>query len=232
MSSVEGTPLSQYRTVRRTRVLGVAALAGALVGGGLAVLVLAMSPAQAGLITIPVTCSNDKVVLDQDDTDYELDGNCGVVEITASRTHVTMPTAQRLIVRGTGNVVVAKPIDVVIVKGHGNKVALPSARVLRLTSPGSVLAAEGLVEDVYLGRKRGTVTADQISELRAAGRGHDVRARRGFDAVVPGNRSDVRFRRLDEVNLRGDHNAVTVKRGKTEVRNSGSGNRVRVHRRG
>ncbi len=224
--------MSQHRTVRRTRVLGVAALTGALVGGALAVLVVATSPAQAGLITIPVSCSNDKVVLDRDDTDYELDGNCGVVEITASRTHVTMPTAQRLIVRGADNVVEAKPIDVLVIKGHDNAVALPSARVLKLTSPGSVVSADGLIEDVRLGRKRGTVTADRITDLRAAGRGHDVQARRGYDAVAPGDRSDIRFRRLGTVNLRGDHNAVTVTRGSTEVRNSGSSNRVRVHRRG
>lgn len=224
--------MSQHRTVRRTRVLGMAALSGALVGGALAVLVVATSPAQAGLITFPVSCSHDKVVLDRDDTDYELDGNCGVVEITASRTHVTMPTAQRLVVRGTGNVVEAKTIDVVIVKGHENTVALPSARVLRLASPGSLVATEGLLEDVRLDRRRGTVTADRISDLRVAGRGHDVRARRGYDAAVPGHRSDLHFRRLETVTLRGDHNAVTVTRGSTEVRNSGTGNRVRVHRRG
>jgi hypothetical protein len=198
----------------------------------LAALVVATSPAQAGLIAIPVTCSGDKVVLDVDDADYELSGTCGVVEITASGTHVTMPAAQRLVVRGTGNAVEAKPIDVVVVKGHGNEVALPSARVLRLASPGSVVAAEGLLEEVSIGRRHGTVTADQISDLRVAGRGHDVRARRGYDAAVPGDRNDLDFRRLDDVVLRGDHNTVTVTRGSTEVRNSGTANRVRVNRRG
>ena len=208
------------------------ALAGALVWGTLAALVVATSPARAGLIAIPVSCSSDKVVLDVDDADYELSGTCGVVEITASGTHVTMPAAQRLVVRGTGNVVVAKPIDTLVVRGHGNEVALPSARVLRLASPGSLVAAEGLLEEVSLGRKRGTVTADQITDLRAGGRAHEVRARRGYDATLPGDRNDIDFRRLDEVVLRGDHNAVTVTRGSTVVRNSGSGNRVRVNRRG
>jgi len=228
--------LSQHPAIRRTRVLGsprlAGALAGALVGGILAAMVVATSPAQAGLITIPVNCSGDKTVLDVDDADYELNGTCGVVEITASGTHVTMPAAQRLVVRGTGNVVDAKPIDTVVVKGHGNKVALPSARVLQFASPGSVVAAEGLLEDVSLGRKRGTVTAGQISDLRVGGRGHDVRARRGYDAAIPGNGNDVEFRRLDQVVLRGDHNALTVSRGSTGVRNSGTDNRVRVNRRG
>jgi len=210
----------------------VAALAGALVGGALAALVVATSPAQAGVVTIPVNCSGDKVVLDVDDADYELSGTCGVVEITASGTHVTMPAAQRLVVRSTGNVVEAKTIDTLVVRGHGNEVSLPSARVLRLASPGSLVAAEGLLEDVSLGRKRGTVTADQISDLRVGGRGHDVRARLGYDAAIPGNGNDVEFRRLDRVVLRGDHNALTVSRGSTVVRNSGTDNRVRVNRRG
>ena len=66
--------MSQHPAVRRTRVLGtplmVGALAGALVGGTLAALVVATSPAQAGPIAIPVSCSGDKVVLDIDDADY------------------------------------------------------------------------------------------------------------------------------------------------------------------
>ena len=228
--------MSQHPTVRRPRVLGapllVGALAGALVGGTLTALVLVATPVQAGLFAIPVACSSDKVVLDVDDADYELSGTCGVVVVTASGTHVTMPAAQRLVVRGTGNVVEAKPIDVVVVRGRGNEVALPSARVLRLASPGSVVAAEGLLEDVSLGRKRGTVTADQISDLHVAGRGHDVRARRGYDVAVPGDRNDLDFRRLGSVVLTGDHNAITVTRGSTAVRDSGSDNRVRVNRRG
>lgn len=193
---------------------------------------LLATPAQAGLLTIQVSCSGDKVVLDVDDADYELSGTCGVVEVTASGTHVTMPAAQRLVVRGTGNVVEARPIDTLVVKGHDNRVALPSARVLRLASPGSLVAAEGLLEDVSLGRKRGTVTADQISDLRVGGRGHDVQARRGYDATVPGDRNDLDFRRLQGLTLSGDHNAATVTRGSTEVRDSGSDNRVRVNRRG
>lgn len=129
--------MSQHRTVRRRRLPGtplwIGALIGALVGGALAALVVAGSPAQAGLLTIPVACSTGKVVLDVDDADYELHGTCGVVE--------------------------AKPIDVLAIKGHGNQVALPSARMQRLTSPGSVVSAEGLLEDVALGRGRGTVPA-------------------------------------------------------------------------
>lgn len=228
--------MSHHPVTRRPRVLRaplvVGALAGALVGGTLAALVVATSPAQAGPATVPVRCSTDKVVLAADDTDYELSGTCGVVEVTASGAHVTMPAAQRLVVRGTGNVVVARPIDTVVVRGHGNEVSLPSARVLRLASPGSLVAAEGLLEDVRLAAERGTVTADQISDLRVAGRGHEVRARRGYDAAVPGNRNDVDFRRLDEVVVRGDRNAVTVTRGSTAVRDLGTGNRVRVNRRG
>jgi hypothetical protein len=218
------------RTVGAPVVTG--ALAGALVGALVTALVLAASPAQARIGAIPVACSTDKVVLDIDDADYELSGTCGVVEIIASGTHVTMPAAQRLVIRGTGNVVEAKPIDTLLVRGHDNAVTLPSARVVEVTSPGSVVRAEGLLEDVSLGRKRATVTADQVTELQASGRGHDVSARRGYDARVPGDGNVLVFRRLDSVVLRGDRNAVTVTRGATEVRDSGTANRVRVNRLG
>lgn len=225
--------MSQHPTPRRRdgapRWLG--ALAGALLGGSLAALVVAASPAQAGVVAIPVNCSTDKTVLDVDDADYVLNGTCGVVEITASGTQVTMPAAQRLVVRGAGNVVEAKPIDTLVIKGHGSQIALPSARVLRLASPGSRVVAEGLIEEVSLAGRRGTVTADQISTLRVAGRGHDVRAQRGYDVALPGDRNDLDFRRLGSLTLTGDHNAVTVTRGATVVRDSGSDNRVRVNRR-
>lgn len=228
--------MSQHPTIRRPRSVGApvvtGALAGALLGAALTALILAASPAQAGLGAIPVSCSSDKVVLDIDDADYELSGTCGVVEITASGTHVTMPAAVRLVVRGTGNVVESKSIDSVVVRGHDNAVTLPSARVVELTSPGSVLRAEGLLEEVTLGRKRATVSADQVTELKVTGRGHDVRARRGYDARVPGDGSDLTFRRLDSLVLRGDRNVVTVTRGTTEVRDAGTANRVRVNRRG
>ena len=49
---------------------------------------------------------------------------------------------------------------------------------------------------------------------------------------MAGNGIDATFRKLDRVVLTGDRNTVTVKRGATEVRNSGSDNRVRVNRRG
>lgn len=228
--------MSPHRTAPRSRVLSAVlvrgALVGALVGGTLAALVVATSPAQAGLVAIPVNCSEDKVVLDVDGADYELHGTCGVVVVAASDTHVTMPAAQRLVLRGADNVVEAKPIDTLVIRGHGSQVALPSARVLRLASPGSVVTAEGLIEEVSLGRKRGTVTADQISDLRVTGRGHVVRAGRGYGVTLAGNRTDLDFRRLRSLTVTGDHNSVSVTRGSTEVRNSGSDNRVKVNRRG
>ena len=97
----------------------------------------------------------------------------------------------------------SRSIDTLVVKGHDNRVTLPSARVLRLASPGSVVDAEGLLEEVSLGRRHGTVEADQISGLRVGGRGHDVKARRGYDVTVPGDRSDLDFRRLRSVALTG-----------------------------
>lgn len=217
-------------TARPLPIRGIAALAGALVGGLVAALVLVAAPAQ-GQVAVPVNCSNGTVVLEWDDTTYDVDGTCGIVKVHADNTVVDMPSATRLVVRGQGNQVVAHPVDNVRVFGHDNRVELPSTRVLRLASPGSVVAVEGLVEVARLGRHGATLTADRIADARISGRGHDVRARRGVDAQIDGNRNQLALRRLDALVVVGDRNRVTVRRGETRVDVEGTGNRIRVARR-
>jgi hypothetical protein len=64
-----------------------------------------------------------------------------------------------------------------------------------------------------------------------AGRGHEVRARRAFTVRVPGAHSSLGFRRLDTLQVSGDANTVRVRRGRTQVSDSGHRNAIRVHRR-
>lgn len=203
--------------------------AGALVGTLLATL-LVLTPAQA-LVAVPVDCGTDKVVLEVDHLSYDLEGTCGVVVVDADDTTVSLPSAVRLVVLGDRNSVVAGPLTRVVVKGQDNRVSTPSVRSLRLASPGSVVAVEGLVEKAVLARRRGTVRADRVTELRVSGRHHRVRGGRGYDALVEGHANQLAYRRLEELVVVGNRNEVRVRRGATAVRIHGSDNRIRVHRR-
>lgn len=223
-------PHHRTDTTSPLRIRGAAALAGALVGGLVATLVLLVAPAQ-GQVAVPVNCSNGTVVLEWDDTTYDVDGTCGIVKVHADNTIVNMPSATRLVVRGQGNRVTAKPVDNLRVFGRDNRVELPSTRALRLASPGSVVAVEGLVEIARLRKRGATLTADRITDARISGRRHDVSARRGHDARIEGHRTRLALRRLETLTVVGDRNRVTVRRGQTEVAVDGTGNRIRVNRR-
>jgi hypothetical protein len=216
---------------RSLRIRALAALAGGVAGGVVAAPVIAANPAH-GVLALPVNCEVGKVVLEHDGLAYDLRGNCGVVVIAADDTDVTMPTARRLVVRGQGNEVVAKPLTRLVVRGHDNTVTTPTVRHLRLASPGSRVRVEGLLEQARLRKRAGTVTADQVTDLRIRGDRHRVLARRGYDAQLAGDRNRVGYRRLDELAVTGDANRVRVRRGSTEVRVEGRHNRIRVNRRG
>lgn len=212
---------------RSLRGRGVAAgLAGALVATSL----LVALPARGG-VAIPVDCSTDTTVLRMDGVAYDLEGPCGVVKILADDAEVSMPTATDLVIRGHGNVVVAKPLTRVVVRGHHNRVSTPSARSLRIASPGSSVVVSGLLEKAVLDRRGATVRADQVTVLRIDGNGHRVRARRGYHARLEGNRNDLDYHRLGRLVVNGDHNEALVRRGRTAVRVDGDRNRIRVNRR-
>lgn len=217
-------------TVRPARIRALSALAGAVAGGLVTALVLAAVPAQ-GQVAIPVNCSNDKVVLEWDHMSYDLEGTCGVVVVAADHTTVSMPSATRLVVRGHGNDVEAKTVTALVVRGRDNQVASPSVRRVRLSSPGSTVDVEGLVEQAVLRRDAGHLTARQVTALVVRGAHHQVRARRGYDVRLPGDRNRIAFGRVDDLVVTGDRNVVRVRRGSTDVDDAGSHNRVRVNRR-
>lgn len=191
---------------------------------------LVAAPAQSD-VAIPVSCNSDKVVIEWDDLSYELSGTCGVVVIEASNVHVTMPAAVRLVVKGRHNTIDAKPLTTLVVRGAGHDIATPTVRYLRMASPRTTLAVEGLVEDAELARRNGHVSADQITDLLVTGNAYDVHARLGYDARVEGDGNVLGYRRLEDLSVTGDHNSVVVRRGETSVRDRGSDNRVRVHER-
>ncbi|GAA1475614.1 hypothetical protein GCM10009623_00600 [Nocardioides aestuarii] len=217
-------------TDRPGRVWLTGALAGAAVGGLLAVVAVVSSPAQA-VGGIPTPC-DDNVTLRLDDVTYDLQGTCGTVRVEADDTVVNLPATQKLVVLGHGNTVHGKTIDQLVVKGRGQRVEAASVRDADVASKHSTVAVDGLVEELLLARRGSTVTADQVTDAVVRGRGHALHARRGYDARVPGDANRVRYRRLDAVAVGGDDNRVVVRRGATQVRDAGSHNAIRVHRRG
>lgn len=211
---------------RRGRVWLTGALVGALAGGLLATAVVVAGPAQA----VPYPCQ-DNATLTVDHTTYDLQGTCGVVRVEADHVVVNLPATQKLVVLGEGNVINGKTVDRLVLRGRDHQVRAASVRAGRVSSPGTVVDVEGLVEELLVTRRGADVRAQQVTDAVVRGRGHELTARRGYDARVPGDRSRLSYRRLDSLVLGGDRNRVVVRRHATTVRDAGSGNVVRVNRR-
>lgn len=192
---------------------------------------LVAAPAQAASITIPVQCeTGDETLLAWDDVAYDLHGTCGVVRVTADDSTVTMPAATRLILEGTGNTVTAKPLTEVDLVGTGNSVATPSVRTLTISGSGSTVTVAGLLEHAVLASTASSVTADTIHVLRLRG-SDSVTARKTYRTRITGSDNILRVTRADRLVLTGDRNAATVARGRTTVRDRGTGNVLDLRRR-
>lgn len=163
----------------RVSALLATALSTGLVAAGAAL----PAPAQATGLPIPVDCTDRRVVLEWDGLTYDLQGTCGVVVIAADDTEVSIPAARKVVVRGAGNVVHAKPADRVRVLGRDQRVDVVSVRALRVASPGSVATVTGLAEEASIAKRRARLTADRLSELVVEGHHHTVRVRRGTTVV-------------------------------------------------
>ncbi len=219
----------QHRSARPTRRRPARALALGLATAVTGALTLTAAPAQSD-VAIPVNCSDGDVTIEWDNLAYELHGTCGEVRILASNTEVTMPTATRVVVRGRDNVITSKSLRTLEVRGSDHRVTPTSVRTLRVSSPGSVVDVEGLLEHARLRGNRSTVRARQVSELIIEGNGHRVRALRGYDTRIEGDRNDARFRWLDEFVVVGDGNDGVVRRGETALRVRGQHNHIDVNR--
>ncbi|WP_299928737.1 DUF3060 domain-containing protein [uncultured Nocardioides sp.] len=203
----------------RHRVLPAVLVAVALTAAGGTAL-----PAQAAGIAVPVQCETGaETVLAWDDVTYDLRGTCGVVRVSADHATVTMPTATRLVLEGTGNAVTAKPLYDVEVTGAGYSVTTPSVRSLSVTGAGTTVAVSGLVESAELASTSSSLTADVVNLVRL--RGADaVTARKAYRTRITGSDNTVGLRRAGKVVLTGDRNTVTVARGRTTLRDRGADN--------
>lgn len=209
-------------TFSRPPSLPLAALT--LAATGLAATGLAAAPAHATGLTIPVQCAlGAETVLPWDGATYDLSGACGVVRVSADDATITMPTATRLVVEGSGNTVTAKPVYDVEVTGAGNSVTTPSITSLVVSGTGSTVSVSGLLESAELTGSGTSLTADTVNVLRM--RGTDtVRARKAYRTRITGSDNSVALTRADRLVLTGARNAVTVARGRTTLRDRGTDN--------
>lgn len=184
----------------------------------------AVVPAHAAGLVVPVQCEiGDETVLPWDDVAYDLRGTCGVVRVTGDDTTVTMPTATRLVVDGTGSTITAKSLGVLDVVGAGTSLTAPSVQSLAVSGAGSTVTVSGLVELAELTSASSSLSADTINVLRL--RGSDtVQARKAYRARVTGSDNVLGLTRADRLVLTGARNAVTVARGRTTVRDRGADN--------
>lgn len=209
-------------------------LAGLVAAGALALATLAAAPAHSLVPAIPLNCSADpdgELVIEHDNQRYDVSGTCGTVRITADGAQVSMPTAQRLVVQGTGNAVTSKSIRTLVVRGGGHHVAPASVKVLRLSADDSTVAVRGLVETATLGSQGSNLRADRAHTVRVVGDQNQVDVHRGGRAALAGDGNAAMYRRLDALRITGTRNLVRVRRGSTEV-DSVRGNQVRVNHRG
>lgn len=193
----------------RPLVAIVAALTVAvtLLGGALT------SPAAAQL-TWRVNCdadTDDVILLDRDDTHYELSGTCGHVRVTASGATVDMPTGRLVEVRGTGNTLRSKSVDRLVVGGPGHRVEPTSARILRLKGR-SAVAVEGLVERAVVTGNAARLSAREIHLLRVEANRTTSRARKAWTVRIDGRGNTARFRLLDRLSVDGRRNTVRWQR--------------------
>ncbi|GAB3039444.1 hypothetical protein GCM10011376_33110 [Nocardioides flavus (ex Wang et al. 2016)] len=205
------------------------AAAAALVSAPL--LALPAAPAGAVGLTVPVQCEvGSETVLAWDGVAYDLRGTCGVVRVTADDATVTMPSATRLVIEGTGNAVDARPVYDLVVLGAGTTVSTPSLTSLVLAGAGSSVSVAGIVERAELTGTGSSLTADTVNVLRL--RGTDgVTARKAYRVRITGQANALRLKRADRLVLTGDANVVTVARGRTTVRDRGEGNVLDLRRR-
>lgn len=184
----------------------------------------AVVPAHAAGLVVPVQCEiGDETVLPWDDVAYDLRGTCGVVRVTGDDTTVTMPTATRLVVDGTGSTITAKSLGELDVVGAGTSLTAPSVQSLAVSGAGSTVTVSGLVERAELTSTSSSLSADTINVLRL--RGSDtVRARKAYRTRVTGSDNVLGLTRADRLVLTGARNAVTVARGRTTVRDRGADN--------
>jgi len=213
----------------RIRSLATAALAAFVLAG------LTVVPAgSAGAVAIPVRCdgaTTDTVMIEWDGLAYELSGVCGTVRITADNADVAIPNATRVIVEGSGNVVRIKTVGLLEVRGTRQQVSTMSVNRAVVAGSHSSVAVSGLLEELTVTGPANSISAGSTILARLLGTGSSLRATRGYTTRISGDGNRIAYAWLDTVVVPGDQNRALVDKGRTTVRVSGLGNRIRVHRR-
>jgi hypothetical protein len=169
---------SWYVDIKRT------ILALATVLGGASLTLPGATPAAATSPLFPVDCQTNNVVLDQDNATYELSGTCGVVTVTGDNVTVTdLPATRTLIVKGQGDHISGKPVDLVVLHGRDSQVSVRSIRVARVDSPGSTLRVTGLLEVARIPGNHSRVHSDRLTKVFVEGNRNLVRSDRGETTV-------------------------------------------------
>lgn len=109
----------------------------------------------AGGVSDPLgirTCAGESVTLDRDDTELILEGECGVLTITASRVSVTMESLAGLVI-------------------EGDQVGVVGGDINGVTSIGgaSVTVTAGELAALEVSGNGSTVIADRVTELSVSG---------------------------------------------------------------
>jgi len=220
---------SSMSFLRRSSTPANAALVALVMAG------LTLLPAgSADAVAVPVRCdgaTSDTVTIEWDDLTYELSGVCGTVLITADDADVTIPNATRVIVEGSGNVVRTKTVGLLEVRGTRQQVSPTSVHRAVVAASHSTVAVSGLLEELTVTGPANSVSAGSTILARLLGNGSTLRATRGYTTRIGGDNNVVAFAWLDKVVVSGDQNRARVDNGRTTVRVTGVGNRIRVHRR-
>lgn len=215
------------------RVPALSALGSLAAAAALAAATLTAAPAHAQF-TIPVTCTIENadsgVVLGVGNVTYELLGTCGTVRITADDVTAIVPASTELLVEGDRARVTGKPTDQVVVSGADAVVEMVSARSVTITGDGASITSPGIFENVVVEGSGASLIADRVHKLKVRETGSEVTIRRGYDARVIGDGHTLDFTRLDRLRVRGQENAVSVAKGRTNFRVRGTNNSIEARK--
>lgn len=191
--------------------------------------VAATGSSRTGL-TIPVTCETSaETLLAWDGATYDLRGTCGVVRVTADDVTVTMPTATRLVVEGSGASITARSLYAVEVTGDTTALTTPSVGSLALAGSGSTVTVAGLLEHLETTGAGSSVTADTVHRLRMRG-SDSVTATYAYRSRISGSDNALALGGAERLVVTGDRNSVRVAEGVTRVRDRGAANVLDVRR--
>ncbi|WP_235735129.1 DUF3060 domain-containing protein [Nocardioides alcanivorans] len=202
--------------------------AAVLAAGALAATALVMVgsdvPAHARVLKSCSSLTGGLVVLDRDNTDYRLTGECSTLRITAHGSTVDVRYVARLEVLGDRNVVEGTILYDTVVSGVANTVHAGSMRKVKVRGKHNAIEVDGLLERARIRANRSLVVADSVLRVVTKGNRNKVLAGDTTSSKVVGNRNRLAHTSLSELRLKGKRNTVSVAKGTTRVKAKGKHN--------